>query len=321
MAASGSKKVIYAALAGNFLIAVTKFVAAAWTGSSAMMSEGIHSLVDTGNQGLLLHGLKKARQPADEKHPFGYGVELYFWSFVVAILIFAVGSGISIYEGVHKILDPHPITSPVVAYVVLALAIVFEAAAWWIAFKEFNKVRGGRSFFRAVRDSKDPAVFTVLFEDTAAMAGLLVALAGLLGAQYLAMPWLDGAASVGIGIILAVTAMFLAYETKSLLVGEAADPKVIETVRAVVEATPTVTRLNEIRTLHRGPNDVLLALSVDFEDTLTAGKVEEAIHTLELAVKARFPIVTRIFIEVQSARHHDEMAAAELAAHKAAQES
>ncbi len=321
MAASGSKKVIYAALAGNFLIAVTKFVAAAWTGSSAMMSEGIHSLVDTGNQGLLLHGLKKARQPADEKHPFGYGVELYFWSFVVAILIFAVGSGISIYEGVHKILDPHPIASPIVAYVVLALAIVFEAVAWWIAFKEFNKARGGRSLFRAVRDSKDPAVFTVLFEDTAAMAGLLVALAGLLGAEYLATPWLDGAASVGIGIILAATAMFLAFETKSLLVGEAADPQVTETVRAVVEATPTVTRLNEIRTLHRGPNDVLLALSVDFEDTLTAGKVEEAIHTLELAVKARFPIVTRIFIEVQSARHHDEMAAAELAARKASQES
>lgn len=147
MAASGSKKVIYAALVGNFLIAVTKFIAAAWTGSSAMMSEGIHSLVDTGNQGLLLHGLKKARQPADEKHPFGYGVELYFWAFVVAILIFAVGSGISIYEGVHKILDPHPITSPMINYVVLALAIVFEAGAWWVAFKEFEKVRGGRSFF------------------------------------------------------------------------------------------------------------------------------------------------------------------------------
>lgn len=310
MAATGSKKVIYAALAGNALIAVTKFFAAAYTGSSAMMSEGIHSLVDTGNQGLLLHGLKKARQPADEKHPFGYGAELYFWSFVVAILIFAVGSGISIYEGVQKILDPHPVTSPIVAYVVLGLAIVFEAGAWWIAYKEFSKVRGRQGLLQAVRDSKDPAVFTVLFEDTAAMLGLLVALTGLLAAQYLGLPWLDGAASVAIGVILAATAAFLAYETKGLLVGEAAAPEVVETIRAVVEATPTVSRLNEIRTLHRGPEDVLLALSIDFQDNLTVGKVEEAIYALEIAIKQRFPIVRRVFIEVQATRHHEEMLAA-----------
>lgn len=310
MAATGSRKVIYAALAGNALIAVTKFFAAAYTGSSAMMSEGIHSLVDTGNQGLLLHGLKRARQPADEKHPFGYGAELYFWSFVVAILIFAVGSGISIYEGVQKILDPHPVTSPIVAYVVLGLAIVFEAGAWWIAYKEFSKVRGRQGLLQAVRDSKDPAVFTVLFEDTAAMLGLLVALTGLLAAQYLGLPWLDGAASVAIGVILAATAAFLAYETKGLLVGEAAAPEVVETIRAVVEATPTVSRLNEIRTLHRGPEDVLLALSIDFQDNLTVGKVEEAIYALEIAIKQRFPIVRRVFIEVQATRHHEEMLAA-----------
>ncbi|GGE78274.1 cation transporter [Stappia taiwanensis] len=310
MAATGSKKVIYAALAGNALIAVTKFFAAAYTGSSAMMSEGIHSLVDTGNQGLLLHGLKKARQPADEKHPFGYGAELYFWSFVVAILIFAVGSGISIYEGVQKILHPHPVTSPIVAYVVLGLAIVFEAGAWWIAYKEFSKVRGRQGLLQAVRDSKDPAVFTVLFEDTAAMLGLLVALSGLLAAQYLGLPWLDGAASVAIGVILAATAAFLAYETKGLLVGESAAPEVVDTIRAVVEATPTVSRLNEIRTLHRGPEDVLLALSVDFQDNLTVGKVEEAIYALEIAIKQRFPIVRRVFIEVQATRHHEEMLAA-----------
>ncbi|MCA1297160.1 cation diffusion facilitator family transporter [Stappia indica] len=310
MAATGSRKVIYAALAGNALIAVTKFFAAAYTGSSAMMSEGIHSLVDTGNQGLLLHGLRKARQPADEKHPFGYGAELYFWSFVVAILIFAVGSGISIYEGVQKILHPHPVTSPIVAYVVLGLAIVFEAGAWWIAYKEFSKVRGRQGLLQAVRDSKDPAVFTVLFEDTAAMLGLLVALTGLLAAQYLGLPWLDGAASVAIGVILAATAAFLAYETKGLLVGEAAAPEVVETIRAVVEATPTVSRLNEIRTLHRGPEDVLLALSIDFQDNLTVGKVEEAIYALEIAIKQRFPIVRRVFIEVQATRHHEEMLAA-----------
>ncbi|SDU07425.1 cation diffusion facilitator family transporter [Stappia sp. ES.058] len=307
MAATGSKKVIYAALAGNGLIAITKFFAAAYTGSSAMLSEGIHSLVDTGNQGLLLYGLKKADRPADDKHPFGYGVELYFWAFVVAILIFAVGSGISIYEGVQKILHPHPITSPIIAYVVLALAIVFESVAWWIAYKEFDRVRGQRGILQAVRDSKDPAVFTVLFEDTAAMAGLVVALLGLMGVQFLGLPWLDGAASVMIGVILALTAAFLAYETKSLLVGEAADPETVEIIRGLVEATPTVSRMNEIRTLHRGPQDVLLALSIDFENNLTVGKVEEAIYVLEVEIKRRFPIVRRVFIEVQATRHHEEM--------------
>jgi len=312
--AAGSKKVIYAALIGNGLIAITKFFAAAYTGSSAMLSEGIHSLVDTGNQGLLLYGLKKAKQPADEKHPFGYGVELYFWAFVVAILIFAVGAGISIYEGIQKIIDPHPITSPIVAYVVLGLAIVFEAGAWWVAYKEFNKVRGKRSILTAVRDSKDPAVFTVLFEDTAAMLGLIVALVGLLAVQILGLPWLDGAASVTIGLILAATAAFLAYETKGLLVGESAAPEVVDTIRNLVEATPTVSRMNEIRTLHRGPQDVLLALSVDFEDRLTAGAVEEAIYALEVAIKRQFPIVRRVFIEVQATRHHREMLAAERAA-------
>lgn len=311
MAATGSKKVIYAALVGNALIAITKFFAAAYTGSSAMLSEGIHSLVDTGNQGLLLYGLKKSSQPADEKHPFGYGVELYFWAFVVAILIFAVGSGISIYEGVQKILHPHPISSPIIAYVVLGLAIVFESVAWWIAYKEFNRSRGRRGVLQAVRESKDPAVFTVLFEDTAAMAGLLVALIGLACVQIFDLPWLDGAASVAIGLILAATAAFLAYETKGLIVGEGADPEVVETIRALVEATPTVDRMNEIRTLHRGPQDVLLALSIDFENNLTAGKVEEAIHALEIGIKDRFPIVRRVFIEVQASHHHDEMLAAE----------
>ncbi len=311
MAGHGSKKVIYAALAGNSLIAITKFSAAFYTGSSAMLSEGIHSLVDTGNQGLLLYGIKKSKQPTDEKHPFGYGTELYFWSFVVAILIFAVGAGVSIYEGIDKIIHPHPVESAYVAYAVLTMAMIFEAGAWWIAYKEFNTLRGNRPFMAAIQQSKDPTVFTVLFEDTAAMLGLLVAFFGLLGVQYLGLPWLDGAASIVIGLILAGTAMLLAYETKSLLVGEAADPEVLNTVRAIVEATPTVTRMNELRTLHRGPEDVLLALSIDFQDNLTVGKVEEAIYALELAIKARFPIVRRIFIEVQAARHHDEVIAAE----------
>ena len=314
MAGHGSKKVIYAALAGNGLIAITKFAAATYTGSSAMLSEGIHSLVDTGNQGLLLYGLKKSKQPADKRHPFGYGAELYFWAFVVAILIFAVGAGVSIYEGIQKVLHPHPVTDPYIAYIVLTLAMIFEAFAWWIAYKEFNQIRGNKSILAAVRDSKDPTVFTVLFEDSAAMLGLIVAFAGLLGVQFLGLPWLDGAASITIGVILAATAALLAYETKGLLIGEGASPELIASIERIIEATPAIQNLNEIRTLHRGPQDVLLALSVDFTDELSAGAVEETIYALERVIKSENPLVTRLFIEVQAKKHHEEMYAAEQAA-------
>jgi cation diffusion facilitator family transporter len=302
--ASGSKKVIYAALAGNALICVTKFGAAVATGSSAMFSEGIHSLVDTGNQGLLLFGMHRAKKPADEKHPFGYASEIYFWAFVVAILIFAVGAGVSIYEGIQKVLHPHEIIDPMINYIVLALAMVFEGAAWWIAYKEFATRKGKKSIFKAVQDSKDPTVFTVLFEDTAAMLGLVVAFAGIYLSQVLHLPWLDGAASIVIGIILAGTAILLAYETMGLLIGEAADPEIVKTIEELVADIPSVTNLNEIRTLHRGPDDILLALSLDFDDELKVGDVEEAIYALELKIKGRFPVVRRLFIEVQSVKHH-----------------
>jgi len=304
--ASGSKKVIYAAMAGNGLIAVTKFFAASVTGSSAMLSEGIHSLVDTGNQGLLLYGMHKANRPADNAHPFGYGAELYFWAFVVAILIFSIGSGISIYEGVHKVMDPHVVTDPTINYIVLGLAMIFEGFAWWIAFKEFKAVKGNRSLVQAVRDSKDPTIFTVLFEDSAAMLGLVVAFVGIYLAQYLNMPALDGVASIVIGVILAITAMLLAYETKGLLIGEAAAPEMVEAITSLVNEAEGVDVLNEIRTLHRGPNDVLLAVSIDFKDNITVGKLENTIYKLELAIKERFPIVKRLYIEVQNRKHHDE---------------
>ncbi|MBZ8132545.1 cation diffusion facilitator family transporter [Afifella sp. IM 167] len=312
--ASGSNKVIYAALVGNALIAVTKFAAAAYTGSSAMLSEGIHSLVDTGNQGLLLYGIRRSKRPADRAHPFGYASEIYFWAFVVAILIFAVGAGVSMYEGVQKIIDPHEISSPMVNYIVLVLAMVFEGVAWTIAYKEFQKSRNGRSFLSAIRQSKDPTVFTVLFEDTAAMLGLFVALIGVTLAAYLEMPWLDGAASIGIGLILGMTALLLAIETKGLLIGESADPETVQAIRQIIEKHRAVSAINEIRTLHRGPNDILLAVSIDFENDLTAGAVEEAIHDLEIEIKSRFPRILRLFIEVQSAEDHHEMEAAALAA-------
>ncbi|KZL01760.1 Ferrous-iron efflux pump FieF [Pseudovibrio sp. Ad5] len=304
MAAHGSKKVIFAALAGNTLISITKFAAAAYTGSAAMLSEGIHSLVDTGNQGLLLLGMKRAEKPADEKHPFGYGSEIYFWAFVVAIMIFAVGAGISLYEGIQKILNPHPIESALIAYIVLGLAIIFEGWAWMVAYKEFKKTKGKRPFLTAVRDSKDPTVFTVLFEDTAAMLGLLVAFAGIYGAQALGIAWLDGAASVVIGLILAGTAFVLALETKGLLIGESASDELVASVREILQAPAAVKGVNEIRTLHLGPNDVLLAASLDFEDALTAGAVEEVIFSLEDTIKRTQPLIGRVFLEVQAARDH-----------------
>ena len=309
--ASGSKKVIYAAMIGNGLIAVAKFVGASITGSSAMLSEGIHSLVDTGNQSLLLYGIARSKRPADEKHPFGYASEIYFWAFIVAILIFSIGAGISIYHGVEKVLHPHPVQDPMINYIILILAMVFEGVAWWIAFKEFSTTQGKKNLFQAVQESKDPTIFTVLFEDTAAMLGLIVALIGIWISVTYNMPVLDGVASIIIGIILAGTALVLALETKGLLIGEAAAPEIVEEIKELIARQPAIIALNEIRTLHRGPNDVLLALSVDYNDEIPAGMVERTNTEIEIAIKQRFPVVKRLFIEVQSAEHHaDEVARA-----------
>ncbi len=298
--ASGSKKVIYAALAGNTLIAVCKFAAAFWTGSSAMLSEAIHSLVDTGNQGLMLYGLKRSKQPADERHPFGYGSEIYFWSFVVAILIFAVGAGVSIYEGVEKLRHPHPITDIYVNFIVLGAAFAFEASAWFVAYKEFSKERGTHGYVEAIRRSKDPTIITVLFEDTAAMFGLSFAIGGLLVAWLADIPEADGAASILIGLVLATTAAILAYETKGLLIGERAGSEVINGIREIIGAQKGITNLNELLTLHNGPEDILVTISVDFADRLSSAEVERTVSELEAAIKGRFPLVTRVFIEAQS---------------------
>lgn len=299
--ASGSKKVIYAALFGNGLIAITKFIASYITGSSAMLSEGIHSLVDTGNQGLLLFGLKKAEKPADERHPFGYGAELYFWAFIVAILLFALGSGISIYEGIHKVMHPEMVTNAWINYIVLALAMIFEGAATYVAFKEFTKTKGEYTYWQAIKRSKNPAIFTVLFEDSAAMLGLVIAFIGLLLAQQLNMPIFDGIASIVIGVVLAITAMFLAFETKGLLIGEAATPEAREEIRKIVTATKGITNVNAIATLHLGPEEILLNASLDFEDTLSAADVEKITADLTAKLRKQVPTVKRVFIEAKSA--------------------
>lgn len=305
MAGHGSKKVIYAALGGNALIAVTKFIGASITGSSAMLSEAIHSVVDTGNQGLLLYGIKKSQKPKDERHPFGYGMEIYFWSFVVAILIFAVGAGVSIYEGVHKLSHPEDIKSPYINYIILSIAMVFEGAAWYIAFKEFNKHKGKASLIEAVRHSKDPTIFTILFEDSAAMLGLMIAFIGIAAGSSLGVEWADGAASVLIGVILAGTAILLAYETKGLLIGEAASPAVVEDIKSMIDKRKSILFVNELRTMHMGPNDILLAISIDFKDDMTAVEVESQISDLEKEIKSKYPEVKHLFIEVQKKDDHD----------------
>ncbi len=312
MAASSSKTVIYAALIGNGLIAITKFVAAAFTGSAAMLSEAVHSVVDTGNQGLLLYGIRRSNRPPDELHPFGYGMELYFWAFVVAILIFAGGAGISAYHGIEKILHPEPLENAYVNYIVLGLAMVFEAVAWWVAFKAFRATKGSLGYLEAVRRSKDPALFTVLFEDSAAMLGLIVAFVGIALGQALGMPVLDGVASLMIGIILALTAALLAYEAKGLLIGEGVEPETRRGIRTLIGVQPGILRLNELRSMHLGPEEVLLTISVDFASDLTADQVEAAISRIEREIKTRYPEVRRVFIEAQSWRAHQADRAARL---------
>ena len=304
MAASSSKTVIYAALIGNGLIAITKFIAAGITGSAAMLSEAVHSVVDTGNQGLLLYGIKRSNRPPDDAHPFGYGMELYFWAFVVAILIFAGGAGISAYHGIEKILHPVPLENVYINYIVLILAMCFEAVAWWIAFKAFRESKGELGYFEAVRSSKDPTLFTVLFEDSAAMAGLIVAFIGIALGQALDMPVLDGVASLLIGVILALTAALLAYEAKGLLIGEGVAPEVKRGIEAVIAEQPGILKLNELRSMHLGPQEVLLTISVDFRSDLTADEVERTISEMEQTIKARYPEVRRVFIEAQNWRAH-----------------
>jgi cation diffusion facilitator family transporter len=303
---ASSSKVVVAALIGNGLIAITKFSAAALTGSSAMLSEAIHSVVDTGNQGLLLYGLKRSGKAPDEKHPFGYGRELYFWAFIVAILIFGAGGGFSLYEGINKLFHPHPVSSPYINYIVLGLAAVFEGIAWYIAFKEFRRSKGHSSWFKAVKDSKDPTIFTVLFEDSAAMLGLLVAAIGIWLSASMGWPMADAIASIVIGSILVLTASFLAYEGKGLLIGEGAHPDQVEKIRTIVEANPGILGINELLTLHSGPEDILLTVSVDFRDNLGSRDVEETISALELEIKEAVPAVSRIFIEAQSFSGHME---------------
>lgn len=298
--AAESKTAIIAAILGNLAIAITKFVAAGVSGSSAMLSEGIHSLVDTGNGALLLLGLRMARRAPDRLHPFGYGKELYFWSFIVAIMVFALGGGMSIYEGIKHLAHPKELTNPTINYIVLGAAIVFEGISWSIAYRVFLREKGSKRTWSVVRDTKDPTTVVVLFEDTAALLGLVVAFLGVFFGHLLHNPYLDPAASVVIGLILAGVALLLAIESKGLLVGESADPDVQRSIQEIAQGHPAVELAREPMTLHLGPDDVLLNLSVRFRRELDAEGVERAIDEIEAAVRAKHPGIHRIFIEANA---------------------
>ena len=251
---------------------------------------------------LLLYGIKQSQKPADEHFLYGHGKEIYFWSFIVAILIFAVGAGVSIYEGISHILDPQPISNPMVNYVVLGLAMVFEGAAWYFAFKEFNTAKGKRGYIEAIQRGKDPTLFVVLFEDSAAMLGLMVAFLGVWLTQVTGILFFDGFASVVIGLILGGTAVWLAYETKGLLIGESANKTVVAGIRTIISPDPAVVHINEILTMHMGPDFILANCSIDFRDDLPAVELEQAIARFDAQIKQDFPNVKRIFIEAEARR-------------------
>jgi cation diffusion facilitator family transporter len=295
-----SKLPLYGALIANLAIAIMKFIAAGFSGSSAMLSEGIHSLVDTGNSLLLLLGLKKSQKPADATHPFGHGKELYFWSLIVAILIFAVGGGMSMYEGIAHLKHPSPLQDPTLSYYILVAAMVFEGIAWYVAYKSFSKTRTEKNFLKALRASKDPATFTVLFEDSAAIMGLIVAFLGVYLSHHFNNPYFDGIASILIGLILAGVAIFLAAESKGLLIGEGATKQTVDSVTALATADPAVASLAPPLTMHMGPYEILLAMDIKFKSSLSSGDIEAAIVRLERSILERHPEIKRIFIEARS---------------------
>ncbi len=299
-AAQGSRKTVFVALGGNLVIAVAKFAAAWFTGSSAMLSEGAHSLVDCGNEVLLLYGMNRAAQPADLDHPLGHGREVYFWSFIVALMFFTLGAGVSLYEGVQHLLHPHPIGYFSVTYAVLVVSAVCEGFSLRVAVTEFAKQKGDLGYIEAIQKSKNPANFTVLLEDSAALLGLGVAFLGILGAQMFDMPALDGVASLGIGVILGAMAVFLAIETKGLLLGEPASPALEAAVLRAASDDPAVHSANGVFTVHIGPNQIVAELSVAFERGANAADIERAVERIEAAICVEHPEVQTLFVKPQS---------------------
>lgn len=295
-----NKIVVYAALAGNLAIALVKFVAAYITNSSAMLSEAIHSVVDTLNEILLLYGIKKSQQSPNAQHPFGYGRELYFWAFIVSLMVFALGAVVSIYQGIQHVRYPEEMLSPNLNYIVLGIAILCEGISWLVALKAFRKTKGQLGYFEAFRRSKDPTTFTVLFEDTAALCGLFIALIGIYLAHALKIPELDGVASIFIGIVLAISAILLARETKGLLLGESADPQLRDHLLLIAQEDDAVFSANGVLTEQMGADQVIASLSLEFEDHLTSDDIEACVNRIEAKIKQIHPEIMALFVKPQT---------------------
>ena len=294
------KRVVYVALLGNLLVTATKLAAAAWTGSSAMASEAVHSLVDTSNELLLLYGMHRSTRRPDVEHPIGYGRELYFWSFIVALQVFALGAGVSIYEGVLHVLHPQPIDHPFVSYLVLGFAFVFEGASWWVSVRQFRAAKGEMGYYEAFRSSKDPPSFMVLFEDTADLIGIVLAALGTYAATSLDLPVLDGVASILIGLVLAATAALIARESKSLLIGERADTRLSDSILRIAEAASPLSHANGVLTVQLAPDQVLAGLSLQFPPDLKATEIEDSVIVIEQRIRASHPEVVTLFIKPQT---------------------
>jgi cation diffusion facilitator family transporter len=297
---SKSRLAIYAAITGNLAIAVTKFVAAALTGSSAMLSEAIHSVVDTGNGWLILLGVRKSRKPPDSDHPFGHGHELYFWTLIVGVLIFAVGGGMSVYEGIMHILHPRLSEKLAWSYSVLGMATVFEGTTWLFGWKAFNAERGRKGVVQAIHETKDPSTFTVLLEDSAALLGLIFAFLGIFLGDQLNLPYLDGVASVLIGLLLCGVAVLMVYESKGLLIGEGLDHQSLKSIRVLVEADPAVERVGHLHTMYLGPHEVLLTIELRFRSDITSLEVRHAARRLREVIQSQHKDVTRIFFGAEA---------------------
>ena len=292
-----SKLAIYGAIAANIAIAITKFIVAGITGSSAMLSEGVHSAVDTFNGILLLIGLRLSKRPATDEHPFGHGKELYFWSLIVAVLIFGLGGGVSFYEGIQHIQQPEPIRDPTWNYIVLAAAGLFEGSSFVIALRQFRKEVGARPFWRALHASKDPTTYTVLAEDSAALVGLAVAALGIWLSHRLGMPQLDGVASLVIGLLLAGVAVLLIRESRGLLIGEGIRPETARAIRALAMEQPCVQEVGRVLSMYIGPDDVLVTVDLDFREGTGTDEAAEATTVIQRQVRERYPMIKRLFIE------------------------
>lgn len=308
--ARASEKVIYAAIFSNLAIAACKFIVAAVTGSSAMLAEAFHSSVDTGNELLLLLGLKRSGKVADPRHPFGYGKELYFWSLLVAIFIFGLGGGFSIYDGISRIMHAEPVSNPLWAYVVLGLAAVFEGYSWHVSHRELVLMRRPEEgLWQVIKRSKDPAVFTVFLEDSAALIGIAIAFIGILLSQLTGIPYFDPAASIAIGLVLAGVAILLARESAGLLVGEAASLRQVEKIKSVIRQDPAVQDVGDLLTMQLGPEQVFLAVDIKFQQDLDVSELEATIDRLESKIRQTDASVKRIFIEAESIRRGGTRAA------------